>query len=103
MKKHIWIAGIKINQLVENSNHAYLNNLKWVGEIPSSYSIHIFENENNTAGVIACSDAFGGRVAWARYTGENTVKGAEFEQFDSQERDFLNRKYPEFLKAIDEL
>lgn len=99
--KHIWISGIKIHQIEERNPQ--LRNLEWIGTIPPVYSVHIFENADNTGGIVSCSDAFGGGVAWARYEGENKLIGAEMTPFDKDEIEFLQRRYPAFLEAVQTL
>lgn len=98
MKKHIWISGLKISQLEERNEN--LRNLEWIGTIPPAYSFHVFENKDNTGGIVACSDAFGGKIAWARYEGKNNLIGKEFDSFSADELSFLKTKYPAFLEAI---
>lgn len=99
--KHIWLSGIKLHSIAERNS--IFSNLMWVGDIPPVYTVHIFENADNTNGIISCSDAFGGGVAWARYKGENKLIGAEMGNFDEEELEFLHRRYPEFLEAVQAL
>lgn len=101
MIKHIWISGLKISLIEER--HPIFRNLKWIGNLPISYSVHVFENKNNDGGIIACSDAFGGSVAWAKYSGKNPLIGKEFTDFDNEEISFLKNRYPAFLEAINNL
>lgn len=96
--KHIWVSGLKLEQIEER--HPYLQNLNWIGNIPSAYSFHVFEKKDNSGGIVACSDAFGGQVAWARYEGENKIIGKEMPPFDNEELTFLNGRYPAFLEAV---
>jgi hypothetical protein len=98
MKKHIWISGLKIHQIEERNK--VFRNLKWVGEIPTAYSFHVFTNSDDTRGIVACSDAFGGSIAWARYEGKNPLIGKEMPSFGSEEIAFLKGRYPAFLEAI---
>jgi len=98
--QHIWISGIKISQLAERNDN--LRNLKWFGEIPPCYSVHIFQNKDNTGGIIACSDAFGGGVAWARFEGENKLLGKNLE-IDADSKEYIIRKYPLLWEAINNL
>lgn len=83
--------------------HEIFRNLRWIGNMPSTYSFHVFENKNNTSGIVACSDAFGGGVAWARYIGKNPMIGKEMESFDNDEKSFLKNRYPALLEAINDL
>lgn len=92
---------MRLHQIQEQQSN--FKNLEWFGAIPPVYSFHIFENSKNTGGIVSCSDAFGGGVAWARYEGENKMKGAEMEPFDKEEIEFLSRRYPEFLNAVNSL
>ena len=86
-----------------SERHPVFQNLKWSCAFPPSYSVHVFENKDNTSGIISLSDAFGGYVSWARYTGANPLIGKIYDSFDKEEMDFLRRKYPEFLSAINNL
>jgi len=99
--KHIWVSGIKIEQLQER--HENLRNLKWLGDMHTAYSVHIFPNKSDTGGIISCSDAFGGGVAWATYEGQNKIIGKVMGSFDKDETEFLQRKYPVFLNQIKNL
>lgn len=99
--KHIWISGLKLNLLEER--HENLRGLDWIGTPPSSYSVHIFPNGKDTAGIIALSDAFGGMVSWAKYEGKNHLIGKQYDTLDKDELDFLTRKYPAFVEAIKNL
>ena len=99
--KRINITGIKIERLVENGKVP--RDLKWVGEIPSSYSIHLIKNDDETKTIIALSDAFGGQISWAMYDGNIDLKGSELEFGDKDELDFLSKNYPVLLSAIKQL
>lgn len=96
---HTWISGIKLNLIEER--HPIFRNLTWVGEIPPSYSVHTFTLGEK--GIISLSDAFGGKVAWARFEGKNPLIGKIYEGLDKEETDFLSKKYPAFLEAINSL
>lgn len=99
--KRTWISGMHIPQIEER--HEVFRNLNWESPQTPPYSVHIFENEDNTAGIIATSDSFGGRIGWAHYKGANPLIGAVSTKFDKDEIEFLKRKYPKFLAEVESL
>ncbi len=92
------IAGIKITELQRTGKMP--QGLKWSKALPQAYSINIIEGEKNT--VIACSDSFGGGLAYAVIEGKLDLIGAERE-LDREEESFLAKRYPEFLEVINNI
>lgn len=99
--KHLWISGLKLSSIEERN--PIFRNLNWVGELPSSYSVHTFTVEGKEEGIISLSDAFGGKISWARFKGKNPLIGKTYEGFGQEEIDFLSKRYPSFLEAINSL
>ncbi|MCK6462857.1 MAG: hypothetical protein L6Q29_03520 [Candidatus Pacebacteria bacterium] len=93
--KRINVAGIKLHQLQERG--LIPENLKLVGELPPSYSIHIITGESTS--IIACADGFGGGVAWARLDFIPKIIGKET-PIDQEEIKFLQKNYPTLVEAI---
>ena len=98
--KRINVAGIKWDVLEEQGKVP--SGLKWVGNIPSSYSIHLMKNQDKSKTIVALSDAFGGQVAYAHYDGDIDLKGSET-AMDAEEQKFLRSHYPILLSAITSL
>lgn len=98
--KRINVAGIRWEALEESRRVPA--GLNWVGSIPTSYSIHLIKNEDKSKTIVALSDAFGGRVAYAFYDGDIDLQGSETE-IDIEEQKFLRSHYPILLSAIESL
>ena len=96
-----YVSGLKIHQLEERGTIPA--NLNWIHRgsgFPSSYSIILFRNEDKTKCIIACSDSFGGDISYAKIDGDVNLIGGQRGEFDKDELEFLQRKYPVFLEAI---
>lgn len=89
------IVGTKLETLQENGRIP--KDLKWVGEIPPSYSISIIRKPDKT--VIALVDSFAGGVSYAVTKETVSAKGKDVE-IDNEEIGFLKRRYAGFLNVI---
>jgi hypothetical protein len=75
-------------------------NLNWIGAIPTTYLVQVFENKDNSGGIIALSDNGAERISWAVYHGKNPLKGEVGDSLDDEETKFLSKKYPALFDAL---
>ncbi len=103
--KRIQIIGKKISELIEDG--ILPNNLHWIGEIPPTYSISFFSDNEETKTIIVAVDSFGGGVSWAGTNEKIDLNGFEKKEMeeilDKDETIFLKEKYPALLETINHL